>query len=219
MRASVFIAFFVSILMASSANAASPNSAYEGQRIFASHCQLCHGPDGKGGGPLASNLGLTPTDLTRTIRSRSDTILRKIISGEDGPTISGRDRHNILTDAMPNWGKVLSDQQIDALIAYMRYLGTSKHELLGDPLLGAELYGNYCAVCHGEEGYGDGVMTQILDMEPLDHTNPVAMNPMTNEELIQAIMTGNGEYMPGWEGLLSQEDVEALVSYIRLLTQ
>ncbi len=213
--------FIISITMfaVASTYAASPNSAYEGQRIFASHCQLCHGPDGKGAGPLATNLGLTPTDLTRTIRSRSDTILRKIISGEGGPTIVGRDRHNILTDAMPNWGKVLSDQQIDALIAYMRYLGTSKHELLGDPMKGASLYGKYCAVCHGEEGYGDGVMTQILDIEPLDHTNPVVMNSMSNEELIKAIMAGNGEYMPGWKGLLSKEDVEALVSYIRLMTQ
>ncbi len=202
-----------------SALAGDPTAAFEGQRIFVSHCQLCHGPDGKGAGPLAENLGLAPSDLTQTIRSRSDTILRKIISGEGGQTITGRARHNILTDAMPNWGEVFSDQQIDALIAYLRYLSTSKFDMMGDPEKGALLYGKYCAVCHGEEGYGDGVMTEILDLEPLDHTNPVVMNRMTNEDMIEAILSGNGEYMPAWEGILEREEVEALVSYIRLLTQ
>ena len=196
-----------------------PKAAFEGRRIFVSHCQLCHGSDGKGAGPLAVNLGLTPSDLTRTVRSRSETILRKIISGDGGQTITGRTRHNILTDAMPNWGSVFSEQQIDALIAYLRYLSTSKFELLGDPEMGGQLYQKYCAVCHGEEGYGDGVMTKILEMEPLDHTNPVVMNEMSNDELIGAIMGGNGEYMPPWIGVLSLEEVEALVSYIRLLTQ
>ena len=213
------LAILMSLLAFGSALAGDPTAAFEGQRIFVSHCQLCHGPDGKGAGPLATNLGLAPSDLTQTIRSRSDTILRKIISGEGGQTITGRDRHNILTDAMPNWGEVFTDHQIDALIAYLRYLSTSKFELLGDPELGARLYQKYCAVCHGEEGYGDGVMTQILEMEPLDHTNPVVMNRMTNDDMIAAILSGNGEYMPAWEGILNRDEVEALVSYIRLLTQ
>ena len=62
-------------------------------------------------------------------------------------------------------------------------------------------------------------MTQILEMEPLDHTNPVVMNHMTNDDMIAAILSGNGEYMPAWEGILNRDEVEALVSYIRLLTQ
>jgi len=194
-------------------------SAFEGQRLFVSHCMICHGPDGKGNGPLAKNLDLNPVDMTRTLRSRSDTILKKIISGEGGQTISGRDRHNVLTDAMPNWGEVLSDSQIDALIAYLRFLSTAEHEMAGDPVLGREIYLKYCTVCHGEEGYGDGVMTRILDLEPLDHTDPVIINSMSNEEIAQAIKDGDGNYMPAWNGILDDDEIEALVSYIRLLTQ
>ena len=217
-----FLPIIAALMCLSNFNAAEagdPKTAFEGQRLFVSHCQLCHGPDGKGSGPLATNLGLAPSDLSQTVRSRSDTILRKIISGEGGQTITGRDRHNILTDAMPQWGEIFTDQQIDALIAYMRFLSTSKFELLGDPERGAQLYEKFCAVCHGEEGYGDGVMTQILAMEPLDHTNPNAMNSMSNEEVMEAILEGNGEYMPAWKGILKKDEVEALVSYIRLLTQ
>jgi cbb3-type cytochrome c oxidase subunit III len=213
--ATLFAGLFISV----NAQAANPISAFEGQRLFISHCQLCHGPDAKGNGPLAQNLGINPVDLTRTIRSRSETMLRRIISGQGGPTVTGRDRHNLLTDAMPDWGKVFSDDQIDALIAYLKYLGTAKHNLMGDPRQGYELYQQYCAVCHGEDGYGDGVMTQIMDLEPMDHTNPVVMNSMSNEELITAILEGNGEYMPAWNGILERDEVEALVSYIRLLTQ
>ena len=36
-----------------------------GQEIFERHCALCHGVDGRGFGPLADAMKLTPTDLTR----------------------------------------------------------------------------------------------------------------------------------------------------------
>ncbi len=218
-RLTVLFFVFTILLFASSASAIEPTTAYEGQRLFVSHCQLCHGADGKGGGPLAKNLDLKIIDLTLTMRARSENMLRTIISGDGGPIITGRDRHDILTDAMPNWGEVLTETQIDALIAYMRFLGTAQHELLGDPEKGALLYRKYCAVCHGDEGYGDGPMTNLIDMEPADHTNVVAMNRLDNEELIAFILKGNGDYMPAWEGILTQDEVEALVSYIRLLSQ
>jgi mono/diheme cytochrome c family protein len=35
------------------AAAAEPSSSYEGRLLFMSYCLLCHGSDGKGGGPLA----------------------------------------------------------------------------------------------------------------------------------------------------------------------
>ncbi len=215
----VCVTVLLALAIGSSAWAIEPTTAYEGQRLFVSHCQLCHGADGKGDGPLARNLGLTMIDLTLTVRARSETMLRTIISGDGGPIVTGRDRHNLLTDAMPNWGQVFDDSQIDALIAYMRFLGTAKHPLLGDPEQGARLYRKYCAVCHGDEGYGDGPMTQLIDLEPADHTNSVTMNRLTNDELIAFILEGNGEYMPAWQGILDEDEIEALVSYIRLLSQ
>jgi len=198
---------------------ANPPPAYEGMRLFASYCQLCHGPGGKGDGPLARKMNIKPADLTTTVRSRSDTILKKIISGEGRQTITGRDRHNLISDAMPEWGQVLSDSQIEALIAYLRFVGTSKHRLMGDPETGFRLYQQYCQVCHGEEGGGDGIMTRLIKMRPADHSNPLAMEPLDNQRLVNSILHGAGEYMPAWEGILSQAEVEALVSYIRLLAQ
>ena len=197
---------------------ASPAPAYEGRRLYVSYCQLCHGTDGKGDGPLAKAMQISPADLTTTVRSRSDTILMKIISGEGRQTITGRDRHNLLNEAMPEWKDVFSESQVMALIAYLRFLGSTKHDLMGDPEVGLQLYQRYCQVCHGVEGDGDGIMTNLMGIMPMDHTNPNETNSLDNEELVESILDGKGRYMPAWRGILTQNDVEALVSYIRLLS-
>jgi mono/diheme cytochrome c family protein len=125
---------------------ASPPPAYEGRRLYVSYCLLCHGTDGKGDGPLAKAMQISPADLTTTVRSRSDTILTKIITGEGKQTITGRDRHNLLSEAMPEWKDVFNESQVQALIAYLRFLGSAKHDLMGDPEVGLQLYQKYCQV-------------------------------------------------------------------------
>ena len=39
-------------------------SAASGKEMFTSYCAVCHGTDGKGGGPAASALKTAPADLT-----------------------------------------------------------------------------------------------------------------------------------------------------------
>jgi len=215
----VLLLFVLGLIIASINSVfADPPPAYEGRRLYVSHCQLCHGEKGKGDGPLAKAMQISPADLTTTVRSRSDTILMKIITGNGRQTITGRDRHNLLSDAMPEWKEVFNEKQLKALIAYLRFLGNSKHKLMGDPKQGMQLYSQYCQVCHGKEGDGDGIMTQLMGITPMDHTNPNATNPMTNEDIIKSILDGKGRFMPAWRGILSQDDAEALLSYIRLLS-
>lgn len=197
---------------------ANPPAAYEGRRLYVSYCLLCHGTTGEGDGPLAKAMKISPADLTTTVRSRSDTILKKIITGDGRQTITGRDRHNLLSEAMPEWKGIFSELQIKALIAYVRFLGTKKHDLMGDPEVGMQLYQKYCQVCHGVEGDGDGIMTNLIGVMPMDHTNPNETNSLENKDIVKSILDGKGRYMPAWRDILSQSDVEALVSYIRLLS-
>ena len=197
---------------------AGPAPASGGRRLYVSYCQLCHGTRGKGDGPLAKAMKISPADLTTTIRARSDTILMKIITGEGRQTITGRDRHNLLSETMPEWKDVFSESQVRALIAYLRFLGSARHDLMGDPEVGMKLYQTYCQVCHGMEGDGEGIMTSLMGIMPMDHTNPNETNSLDNEELVESILEGTGRYMPAWRGILTQSDVEALVSYIRLLS-
>jgi cbb3-type cytochrome c oxidase subunit III len=219
MKATCFrVVALISLLTVFCTGVVAASSAYEGRGLYVSYCLLCHGPDGKGDGPLAEAMDITPADLSTTVRSRSETILKKIITGQGRQTITGRDRHNLLSDSMPEWGEVFSESQLQSLIAYLRFLTRKQHDLMGDPRIGQRLYKAYCRGCHGEEGDGDGIMTRLLRIEPMDHTNPNETNRLSNEQLVDAILDGRGRYMPGWKGILDQKEVEALVSYIRLLS-
>ena len=44
--------------------AVKPTSPVSGKEMYIAYCAVCHGTDGKGGGPAASALKVPPTDLT-----------------------------------------------------------------------------------------------------------------------------------------------------------
>jgi mono/diheme cytochrome c family protein len=48
-----------------------PTSAASGQGMYVSYCAVCHGKDGKGGGPAAEALKVPPPDLT-TLAKRNN---------------------------------------------------------------------------------------------------------------------------------------------------
>lgn len=48
--------------------------------------------------------------------------------------------------------------------------------LAQDPIVGEEFYRGFCAVCHGPDARGDGVMADILEIPPPDLTQLSALN-------------------------------------------
>src|SRR5579859_1734860 len=60
------------------------NSLTEGKKLFQQECVTCHGSAGKGDGPKAKSLKVTPTDLSDPkIGQQSDGVLgRKITEGK-----------------------------------------------------------------------------------------------------------------------------------------
>lgn len=187
-------------------------SAYEGYTLFNQTCFLCHGVSGKGDGPLAKKLDSEPEDLT-TNGKTDDARLFGLIKG----TI----KHGTEKSEMPKWGLAMPENQIHSLIAYIRFLQKSKHALTGDPEVGQQVYMAKCAACHGRTGEGDGPLTELLSMKAKNHTNSVEMDKQPNSYLTEVITYGTPgkTLMPGWKGILSEEEIEGVVSYIRLLSK
>jgi cytochrome c6 len=71
---------------------------------------------------------------------------------------------------------------------------------------GREIYRRNCATCHGVQGYGfEGIFPPLRD-------NPNVTGPHVNT--IMPVMFGRGA-MPGFAGLLDDEEVALVISYIR----
>ena len=85
--------------------------ATKGKSVFKNFCVTCHGPQGKGDGPLAKGLTPPPANLTsEDVRQDPDEELLGIIrNGRPGT-------------AMPPWKASLTEQQILDVFAYVRGL-------------------------------------------------------------------------------------------------
>ena len=88
-----------------------PAGASRGERLYVSFCASCHGLDGRGSWRAALFL-IRPGDLTAS-RSQPDQYLFDII--KHGGASIGR-------PGMPAFGAQLSDDDIRALVAYVRTL-------------------------------------------------------------------------------------------------
>ncbi len=191
--------------------ASAASNAFEGRRLFTTYCLVCHGPKGDGHGPLANAMKKTPANLLKPdVIAKSDRELYQTID-------SGKSHDEIL--GMPRWTTILPPPQVEDIVAYIRFLERSPYPLVGDPQRGRETYRTYCTICHGADGKGDGVMTQLLPIHPADHTNRKTMDAISNEDLARTIADGElVKYMPAWKSVLSPAEIESLVGYIRLLS-
>lgn len=183
----------------------------EGARLYAENCAVCHGQTGEG------RVGVQLAKDWPSIRP--DLLVRSVI--EEG--VEGT--------AMPAWnqkyGGPLSDAEIDAIVAYILSWQSGPPQVWptptpmlvttlvppagvsGDPNIGAQLYAQNCAVCHGPSGEGRVGVT-LAKAWPSLHPD------LTIQSIIKRGVPGSP--MPTWGqengGPLSDEDVENIVAYI-----
>ncbi len=149
--------------------------------IYVQQCSPCHGVEGEGSafGPALTGRPFSIDDRIAVISSGSG--------------------------AMPAFGPTLTQNQIAALAALIDSLSVAPDTAPDDPVeLGARVYADNCANCHGadaEGGVGPNLQTTT---EPHD-------------SLIASVSQGRGS-MPGFADQMAPAEVEAVIAFLEDLS-
>ncbi|SEH07271.1 c-type cytochrome [Candidatus Venteria ishoeyi] len=211
-----------------------------GTKVYYQNCFYCHGDLMDGVGHFADAFNPRPINFqdVGTIAQLQEAFLFwRITTGGPGLPKEGTPWNS----AMPVWHEMLSEDDVWNVITYLYdYVGQvprmwdaaqskvvtgMKDELVKKraTMTGKDLYDFRCAVCHGDEGVGDGVAAEFLYPKPRDFslglfkykTSPGALPPR-DEDLIKTINEGlQGTGMPGWHTLMSPQQVSSLVPVIK----
>jgi cytochrome c oxidase cbb3-type subunit 2 len=171
-----------------------------GHEVYVHNCASCHGQHGEGDGPGAAGLHPRPANLAE----HEYTLDRLSFALWNG----------IAGTAMPAW-RDLSVQDLSAAASVARAFHAAQQEpTLPENIqqLGAEVYKDHCAQCHGENGGGDGSAVSEIDIVP---TNFRAVRPSLAQSL-RALRNGvEGTPMAPWTGKLSEAELSAVAYYVR----
>jgi len=87
---------------------------------------------------------------------------------------------------------------------------------------GENNYFKYCVMCHGSNGSGDGYNAKFLTKKPTVHSDSAHMSKRPDDTLFDGIHAGGyilnkSFHMPPWGQTLTDEEIDELVNYVRLL--
>jgi mono/diheme cytochrome c family protein len=83
---------------------------------------------------------------------------------------------------------------------------------------GKRLYGaTDCALCHGKDGDGKGVLAKDINMNLHDWRKPESLVHFTDGELSYLILKGRGR-MPAYDGKETPEQAWGIIDYIRSMS-
>lgn len=218
--------------------------AARGRRVAARlGCFACHGPDGRGGVPNpGSEEGEVPSfhEGTPMMYVANDEEIREYIL--DGAPARKRARPsyrkqlNAQALRMPAYRGWIDDEDVDALVAYVRAVSGLLQPQEGELARAERLAGEMgCFACHGEMGTGGvpnpGSLKGYIPAFTGDDFRELVRD---DDELREWIRTGSlrrirehpiGGYffrrqrirMPAYEKFLSSGDIELLVRYVNWL--
>lgn len=208
-------------------------SVARGKALYETHCAPCHGDQGKGNGPLASQLKPSPRDLTSGIFKYrathgpipSDTdLLQTMKMGIPGTSMPGWD---LLT--LNDWKSILSyvKTMIPAMAAQAPgapiEIPAETPTTAASVQMGRELFAKRgCVECHGAQGAGDGpAAAQLKDawgnaVTPRDLTHGPLKWGNTPKDIYRTLAFGiPGTPMPAYEQTFTKDQLWALVHYIK----
>jgi len=195
--------------------------------FYKNTCARCHGEKGDGKGMIAVYLDPYPRDLTKVAFMNSKADERLIGSIKDG----------VPGTSMAPWGRVLNDEQIRGLLAYLRQTFVKeKQRPLKDRDLpstnpvassadsiarGDQIFQMRCTGCHGKKADGKGPNSLDILPRPRNLRNAPFVHATSDRRLFESILYGvQGTAMPPWIDYgLTKNNVGDLVNYLRSLNQ
>jgi mono/diheme cytochrome c family protein len=196
------------------AESATASNGAHGKQVYEQLCSACHGPYGRGDGPVAKDLAVKPPDFTRPelLAGRSDAQVAEMLTGGGEGT-----KHTPMVVA-----RTLQPGALRDAIAYIRTLSVPG-EHVSVPA-GRDIYTTFCWFCHGVNGDGKGPAAASLpDPKPRDFTNPEFKIAGREEEIARTIHQGaassihGSKYMQEWGTELSPQQIRDVVSYLKTL--
>jgi len=201
---------------------------FNAEQIYRNSCSVCHGEKGDGQSRARNGLNPPPRNFTspeETAQLTRERMIHSVTNGRPGT-------------AMMPWKTRFSEQEIEALVDYVRNTfmkpaGTlvearaavpapeakpagveSKPAAASEP--GRNLFVRNCAVCHGEKGDGQSRARNSLNPPPRNFTSPEETAQLTRERMILSVTNGRpGTAMMPWKTRLSKAEIETVVDYVR----
>jgi mono/diheme cytochrome c family protein len=173
-------------------------------KLYLSYCSVCHGEKGDGKSRAQNSLNPPPRDFTSTPSERltRSQMIEAVTHGKPGT-------------AMASWKTQLQPQQIEAVVDYVR------STFMPSPVetansRGRQVFSKNCSVCHGEKGDGRSRAQASLNPPPRDFTAAAARSELSAQRMFTSVTFGRADTaMAGFKNRLSEEDIRAVVAYIR----
>ncbi|MDF1563647.1 MAG: c-type cytochrome [Deltaproteobacteria bacterium] len=192
---------------------------------YAKLCSRCHGKEGHADGVIASNLLPRPREFTNA----------KFFNWLPEQRAHNAIRNGVPGTAMPAFGKILDQQQAEALFAWVRenFLKAEREEWNKPRKLpekkavayseesvarGKKVFAMRCYGCHGRRGDGKGPNAPDMLPRPRELTSTSFMGHVDDMRLFESITYGIvGTGMPPWDYLPENQRWD-LVNFIRSIS-
>jgi mono/diheme cytochrome c family protein len=178
-----------------------------GATVFASYCQVCHGPTGLGNGPVTGH-GFPPPPSLLADRARQM---------KDGQMF------HVLTYGQGNMSSYAGQLSVaDRWCAVLHVRKLQEHEapatrpsLPPSPGLtkATALFQENCSACHGSDGSGN-MVRKALPLIP-DFTNLAWQMSQTDVAIVNQIDYGSLPLMPSFRYKLTRDQILELAVYVR----
>ncbi len=166
-----------------------------GNDLYGAHCAICHGAEGRG------------TSDGPPIQDASPALVDFVIRTGRMP-LPHPEARNVRRDP------ALGEDAREAIVAYVRTFAADEPEIpspdpgRGELVEGRELYETNCVACHSP--FAGGIAVSQEDLAP-----PLA--PADPVEIAEAVRTGPGVMPVFSESVLSEEEMDSLITYLLFL--